>query len=269
MIADWLEFGFLRRALAAGLLVALAAGLLSPFVVLRRMAFAGHGLAHAAFGGAALFLLFGGSIVAGGSLFAILLAVLLAFWTRRGRVSEDSAIGIVVPGAMAIGVIALALRTTYTQDLFGFLFGNILSVLPGDLVYIACVAALVSGSMFFLARGFVSTTFHEEIARVEGLPVDRLRALFLVLVAGVVVASMKLVGIVLVSALLVAPGAIALLFARSFRAVRIASIAIGLGAVLVGMVLSILLDLPTGAAIALVLVLAYAIGRLLVLIRAG
>ncbi|MBD3160518.1 MAG: metal ABC transporter permease [Candidatus Eisenbacteria bacterium] len=269
MLAEWLEFAFLRRALAAGLLVALAAGLLSPFIVLRRMAFAGHGLAHAAFGGAALFLLLGGGVVAGGSLFALLLAVLLAFWTRRGRISEDSAIGIIVPGAMAIGVIALALRKTYTQDLFGFLFGNILSVLPGDLAYVGAVTAAVVVAMIAFSRGFVSTTFHEELARVEGWPVDRLRGLFLVLVAGVVVASMKIVGIVLVSALLVVPGATALLFARSFAGVRIASIAIGIGSVLVGMFLSVVIDLPSGAVIALVLVVAYAIGRILEAVLAG
>lgn len=263
MLHDWIELGFLRRALIGGCLVAVSCGVLSPYVVLRRMAFAGHGLAHAAFGGAAIALLLGSSLVLGGALFAILVAFLLAFWTRRGEVSEDSAIGILVTGSMALGVVCLALRRGYTQDVFSFLFGSILAVLPADLVFALVTSAVTLFCMVLFARPLVSATFHEDLAKVEGVPVTALRFLLFVLVAVNVVAAMKLVGAILVSALLVIPGSLAMLLARRFRAVQILSLCLGVAAVLAGMLLSYLLDLPSGAVIALVLFLAYGVTRMI------
>ena len=253
MLHDWLELTFLRRALAAGLLSAISCGLISPYIVLRRMAFAGHGLAHAAFGGAALALLLGLDLSLGGLLFAAALAIMLAIWTRKGELSEDSAIGIVVSAAMAIGVVCLSLRKAYTQDVMSFLFGNILAVRAGDL-WISGAVAL--GSIVLLIgfeRPLASATFHEELARVEGVRVDALRGLIFVLTAVIVIAAMKLVGAVLVSALLVVPGAMALLLARRMRIVQAISLGIGLLAVLIGLAVSYALDLPSGAVIALVL----------------
>jgi zinc transport system permease protein len=229
------------------------------------MAFAGHGLAHAAFGGAAIALLLGGSMALGGTLFAVALAIVLALWTRKGRVTEDSAIGILVAASMALGVIFLSYRTGYTQDIFSFLFGNILAVLPGDLLFSIVVAALTITTILALSRPLTAATFHEDLARVEGYPVDAVRILLFILVATNVVAAMKLVGVILVSALLVVPGLVLLLFAHRFRTVQIGSVLVGLVAVLLGMFLSYLLDLPTGAVIALVLCLGYLGARLVVL----
>jgi ABC-type Mn2+/Zn2+ transport system permease subunit len=261
MFQDWIELGFLRRALIGGCLVAISCGVLSPYVVLRRMAFAGHGLAHAAFGGAAIALLLGSSLVLGGALFAVLVALLLAFWTRRGEVSEDSAIGILVTGSMALGVVCLALRRGYTQDVFSFLFGSILAVLPDDLLFSAVVGLVTLICVVVFARPLVSATFHEDLARVEGVPADAIRVLLFVLVACNVVAAMKLVGAILVSALLVIPGALALLLGRRFHTVQVLSLVLGVVAVVLGMLLSYLLDLPSGAVIALVLFLGYGAAR--------
>ncbi|MDM7915426.1 MAG: metal ABC transporter permease [Candidatus Eisenbacteria bacterium] len=259
MLQDWFTLGFLRRALAAGSLVAASCALLSPYIVLRRMAFAGHGLAHAAFGGAALALLLGGNLSIGGALFACLLALVLAYWTRKGEVSEDSAIGILVTAAMALGVIFLSLRRTYTQDVFSFLFGNILAVLPADLIFAAAVSILTFAVVLGKARSLRSATFHEELARVEGVPVEAMRFLLLVLVALNVVAAMKVVGAILVTALLVVPGSWALLLGRRFGSTQAYALAIGIGSVPLGMFLSYLLDLPSGAVITLVLFVAYSL----------
>jgi zinc transport system permease protein len=261
MLSDWIELGFLRRALGAGLLTAAACGLLSPYVVLRRMAFAGHGLSHAAFGGAALALWLSMPLTLGGALFACMLAGVLAVWTRRRAIEEDSAIGILVAASMALGVVLLSLRKSYTQDVFGFLFGNILAVLPSDLWVSLAVTAVTTATLFALRGGLVASTFHEELARVEGVRVDALRLLLFLLVALNVVAAMKLVGAVLVSALLVIPGSMALLVARRFPGVQTASLVIGLGAVVGGLELSYRLDLPSGAVIALVLFGAYGVLR--------
>jgi zinc transport system permease protein len=261
MLHDWFALGFLRRALAAGLLTALSCGLLSPYIVLRRMAFAGHGLSHAAFGGATLALLLGLNLSLGGAIFAGLLAVVLALWTRKGEISEDSAIGMLVAASMALGVVCLSLRKRYTQDVFSFLFGNILAVLPGDLVFSLAAAVMTVACILLFSRSLVSATFHEELAKVEGIPVDAMRILLFVLTAVAVVAAMKIVGAILVSALLVMPGAIALLIARRFASVQISALLIGLAAVIAGMWLSYILNLPSGATIALLLFAAYGLVR--------
>ncbi len=263
MLQDWIEMGFLRRALAAGILTAVSCGLLSPYVVLRRMAFVGHGLSHAAFGGAALALLLGLNVSVGGAIFAGALAVILALWTRRGELSEDSAIGILLAASMALGVICLSLRKRYSQDVMSFLFGNILAVLPGDLAMSCGVAAVTISCVVLFARPMVSATFHEELARVEGVPVDAVRLLTFLLVSMNVVAAMKLAGAVLVSAFLVVPGAAALLLARRFRSVQAVALLIGVLAVLAGMFLSYLLDLPSGAVITIVLFAGYGALRFL------
>lgn len=261
MLHDWIALGFLRRALFAGLLTAISCGLLSPYVVLRRMAFAGHGLSHAAFGGAAVAILLGLPLSLGGAVFAGILAIFIAFWTRKGELSEDSAIGLLVAASMAVGVICLSLRKRYTQDIFSFLFGNILAVMPNDLIFSSLIAAVTVVCMLALSRPLMSTTFHEELAHVEGVHVETMRMLLFALIAMNVVAAMKLVGAILVSALLVVPGAFALLVSRRFVGVQITSLVVGISAVIGGMAVSYLLDLPTGAVIALLLFLAYGIAR--------
>lgn len=263
MLHDWIELGFLRRALAAGVLTAISCGLLSPYVVLRRMAFAGHGLSHAAFGGAAVAILLGLPLTLGGAIFAGILAVFIAFWTRKGELSEDSAIGLLVAASMAVGVICLSMRKRYTQDIFSFLFGNILAVLPNDLIFSAVIGAITVGCVLGLSRPLMSATFHEELAHVEGVPVERMRMLLFGLIAMNVVAAMKLVGAILVSALLVVPGALALLVSRRFAGVQAVSLAVGIAAVLIGMALSYVLDLPSGAVIALLLFVGYGVARTL------
>lgn len=261
MLQDFLDLGFLRRALAAGVLAALSCAILSPFVVLRRMAFAGHGLAHAAFGGAAIALLFEMEVMAGAIGLTVALAVVLAFWTRRGEMSEDSAIGILVGGAMALGIVCLSLRKQYTQDLGGYLFGNLLAVMPGDLGVSLAVTALTVASVLVFWKPLVASTFHEEIARVEGVRVEGARLLLFLLVALNVVSAMKLVGAVLVSTLLVVPGSFALLWGRSFAAVISIALASALAAVLLGMGISYGGDLPPGGIVALVLVVGFGIAR--------
>jgi zinc transport system permease protein len=261
MLQDFLELGFLRRALAAGVLAALSCAILSPFVVLRRMAFAGHGLSHAAFGGAAIALLLGIQVMAGAAAFTVALAILLAVWTRRGELSEDSAIGIVVGGAMALGIVCLSLRKRYTQDLSGYLFGNLLAVLPGDLGVSLAVTAVTVACVLFFWRPLVASTFHEEIARVEGVSVEAVRLLLFLLVAVNVVSAMKLVGAILVSTLLVVPGSVALLWGRSFPGVISIALASALAAVLLGMGISYGADLPSGGVIALVLVIGFGVAR--------
>jgi zinc transport system permease protein len=267
MLQDFLDLGFLQRALAAGVLAALSCAILSPFVVLRRMAFAGHGLSHAAFGGAAVALLLGIPVMAGAAALTLVIAIVLAAWTRRGELSEDSAIGILVGGAMALGIVCLSLRRQYTQDLGGYLFGNLLAVLPGDLWMSLAATVLTAACVFFFWRPLVASTFHEEIARVEGVRVEWVRLLLFVLVAWNVISAMKLVGAILVSTLLVVPGSIALLWGRGFASVIAIALASALASLLIGMGVSYRADLPPGGVVALVLVIGFAAARSIGVLR--
>ena len=246
-----IELGFLGRAALAALLVSLTLSLLSGFVVLKRLAFAGSGIAHAAFGGVALALLLGLPPAPVAVVFSLALAWLVSQLSRHGGLPEDSAIGIFFAASMAFGVIVLSFQHRYNVDLFSLLFGNLLAVSPSDLWMMAALAAVVA---FVVGRYFwelISVSFDEDLAAVGGLPVQRLNLVLLVLLALAVILSMKAVGLILVSALLVLPGATALELADSLRSFVGLSILFGLLASVIGLGASYALNLASGAAIVL------------------
>lgn len=254
------HFRFMQQALLAGVLVGAACSALSVYVVLRQMAFVGQGISHAAFGGVALGLyLFqsspsvaplGINIVTG--LFCVAVALLIAYTSKRRLVSADSAIGIFFSAAMAFGVVLVALRKKYTADIMSYLFGSILAVTPADVA----TALVLSGAVFLLLalfyKEFLYYVFDEHMAAASGVPVGLLHYLLLVMLALTVVVSVKVVGIVLVSAFLVIPGATARLLARSFNGMMAIAMALGVGASVGGLALSHYARLPSGATIVLV-----------------
>jgi ABC-type Mn2+/Zn2+ transport system permease subunit len=246
-----IELGFLERAALAALLVSLTLSLLSGFVVLKRLAFAGSGIAHAAFGGVALALLLGLPPAPVAVVFSLALAWLVQQLSRQGGLPEDSAIGIFFAASMAFGVIVLSFQRRYNVDLFSLLFGNLLAVSPADLWMMFALAVVVA---FVVGRYFwelISVAFDEDLAAVAGLPVQRLNLALMVLLALAVILSMKAVGLILVSALLVLPGATALELAGSLRAFVGLSILFGLLASALGLAASYALNLASGAAIVL------------------
>lgn len=246
-----LEHGFMIRALAAGLIVGTLCAALSVIIVLKRLSFAGVGVSHSAFGGLALGALFGVNLEAAAFAFSAAVALVTSWMIRRGGVSEDVSVGIIFATSMAIGVAALGLMEGYTIDLFSYLFGSILAVSPRDLWLAG--GALVIGLAAFLAlfNRLIAYCFDEEWARVSGVNVDRLEDALMILVAMTVVISIKLLGIVLVSALLVIPGATGYALARHYRGMMAISIASALAAVTAGLVISYYLDIASGAAIVL------------------
>lgn len=246
-----LSYGFMQRALVAGLLLAVTCAVLAVFVVLRRMAFIGVGISHAALGGVAMGLLVGLSPLTGATLFAVAVAWAIAWLSRRGRVSEDTAIGIFFPTAMALGVAVISLTPTYRQDLLGYLFGNILSVTPGDLRFLGILSSLSLALLAFFYKEFLFLGVDEEAARAAGLPVTRLRFLLLTILAVTIVSAIKLVGVVLVSAFLVVPAATGQAVARTIRGMLLVAIVSSVAAVLGGLWLSWRWNVPSGAAIVL------------------
>ncbi len=246
-----LALGLMRRALAAGILVSAICGALSPFVVLRRMSFVGHGVAHAAFGGVALGVLLGINPVLSGTVFSVGVALLIGVLGRRGRLSEDVSIGILFASAMAFGVVCLGLMKGYSVDLFGYLFGNLLAVAPSDLTMIGALALATGILLVLLHREFLFLTFDEEQAKAVGLPTTALQTVLLVFLALTVVISIKVVGAVLIAALLVIPGAGALQISTGYRAVFPISVALGIAAAVGGLVVSYIVDLAPGATVVL------------------
>lgn len=257
MMTEWLSPGFMQNALLGGVLVSLICGLLSVFIVLRRMAFVGAGISHSAFGGVALGFLLQVDPFWTGLLFSILVAFLIEGVQRRGKIEEDTAIGIFFAAAMALGVIFLHFSRTYNVDIFGVLFGNILAIGPTQLLQVAVVAVLVLSFLFFCFKELVFISFDEEMAWVSGTPVQTLRYLFLAVLALVIIVAIYLVGIVLVSALLVMPGAVARHLTQHIRRMLVVSTAVAVGSTLLGLELSYRIDLPSGATIVMILALSF------------
>lgn len=264
---EFLSYEFGQRAMLAGLIVGVGCAVLAFFVVLRRMAFVGVGISHAALGGVALGLLLGVDPLLAGLGFAVAVAWLIGAVGGRGRLSEETAIGIFFPTAMALGVALMAGTPDYRQDLLGYLFGNILLVRQHDLVF---AAVMVGGTLLITAFFFKELLFisvDEETARAAGLPAARLRYLLLTLIAITIVSAIKVVGIILVSAFLVIPAAAAQLVAPSMRAMLVLSVAFALVSVVGGLWIAWIADLPSGAAIVLLAAVLFSVamagGRLL------
>jgi zinc transport system permease protein len=257
MMIDLLTLGFLQRALLAGILVSLLCGVLSTFVVLRRMAFIGVGISHSAFGGVALGFLLGVEPLWTGIAFAVAVAVLIEWAQTRTTVAEDTAIGIFFAASMALGLVFLHLSRVYNVDVFGFLFGNILAIGSRQVWQILVVTLGVLAVILALFKELVFLSFDEEMAWVSGVPVKALRYLFLIIMALVVIVTIYLVGIILVSALLVIPGAIAQNLSHQLRTMVWVSTGVAVGAAVGGLVLSYGVDFPSGATIVLVLAVVY------------
>ena len=245
-----LQLPFLQRALVAGVLVGALASYYGVFVVQRRLSFLGIGLSHAAFGGVALGLLLGTNPLWVALPFTVAVALGIDAVTQRGAVSGDTAIGVFFSVAIALGVVFLALKDTYTTDAFAYLFGSILAVRPVDLWVIGGIAVVTLATVPLWGR-WAYATFDRDLARADGVPVRRDDAMFSVLLAVTIVAAVKIVGIVLVAAFLVIPAAAARLVTGTFRTMTLVSVAVGVATAVGGLAGSYALDIPSGATIVL------------------
>ncbi len=244
------EFAFMQRALVAAVGIGALCGALGFFVVLRRLAFVGVGISHAALGGVALAFMAGVAAWVGGLVFALVAALMIAWFGRRG-IEPDTGIGILFAASMALGVALFALQPGSAPDLFAALFGNVLAVSSAELWVLAAAGASVAALLAWLFRPFLLVAFDAELAEAYGHPVLLLDAVLLMVIAAVVVLGVRLVGVILIGALLVIPAATAALWARHYRAQLALSAAFGAGAGALGLVIAYFADVPAGAAIAL------------------
>jgi zinc transport system permease protein len=235
---DFLQYDFMRNALAAGLAASVLCGVIGIYVILNKIVFISDGIAHAAFGGIGLGYFLGYDPLAFG-------------------------IGSAVITALGIGIMLLTLSQGYARDLYGYLFGNILAVTRSDVLLISALTLIILALVFLLYKEFLLLSFDPIYAQAIGLPVQSLRLLLLVMVAFSVVILIKIVGIIMVIALLTIPGAISRRHMSGLPAIMAGSILLGAVFVTIGLLISYELDVPSGATIILTAALAFFLSTVL------
>ncbi|SFR63189.1 zinc transport system permease protein [Marinobacter daqiaonensis] len=264
-ILDPILDDFFWRALLGGLGVALVAGPLGCFVVWRRMAYFGDTLAHSALLGIALGFLFQINLSLSVTITCALLAIALVYLSRSRALATDTLLGILAHSALAIGLVALSFMPDLRVDLTGYLFGDLLAMTRQDLGLILGGGAVVLALLFWLWPGLLMATIHEELARVEGFPVARLQLALMLIFSLVIAVAMKMVGVLLITALLIIPAATARRLASSPEKMVLMAIGFGMIAVSGGLTLSWNVDTPAGPSIVVsaftVFVLVYALVR--------
>lgn len=258
-MSELLSLSFMQNALAAAVMVSIVCAVISFFVVLKRLSFIGAGISHSAFGGVSLGVLLKVNPTLAAVAFAVAAALAIGQISRRSEIHEDTAIGILFAAAMALGILLLSLSKSYTADLFGFLFGNILAVTRLDILIIALLSACVLFLVKLFFKELLFLSFDEEMAQVSGLPVAFLQLLLLGLMAVTIVVSIKIVGIILVSALLVIPGATGYRLTFNYRRMLLISVSVAVASSLMGLGASYYLDIPSGATIVLTATLIFLI----------
>ncbi len=243
------QLNFFRNAFMMGILLGILFGFLSFFVVMRKMSFLGAGIAHTAFGGVALGVLLGVDPFFTSLAFCVISAILIGKLARLGRISYDMGIGIFFAFSMALGAIFLSLKKGYSFDLMSYLFGNILGVTLVDNAVALVTLLFFAAFIFLFMNRILFMTIDEEVASVSGVRTEILDTCLLVFLAGIIVISIKIVGIILVSALVVLPAGFGLLVSKDYRRVILAGILFAVFVMTGGLFLSYYLDLPTGATI--------------------
>lgn len=260
-MVDWLldpfQFEFMQRALLAGALAAVTCAVVGTWVVLRGLAFMGDALAHGVLPGIALAFLWGFDITLGALVSAAIMVAGINLVNRRARLSEDTGIGLLFVGMLALGVIIISRARTFTTDLTGFLFGNVLGVTAGDVRLQAGAAALAVGACVVLYRPFLALAFNDDKAALLGLRPRLANIVLLGLVAVAVVSSFRSVGTLLVFGLLIAPPATASLLVRRVPTMMVTASAIGVASVTGGLILSYHYDTAAGATMAGLAVLVF------------
>ena len=255
---------FLIRALLAGCAVAVVAGPLGAFVVWRRMAYFGATLSHAALLGIALGLLLGMQPMLGVLAVCIVVALLMGLrrWRRGTEIlSEDTLLGILAHGTLALGLVAVAFLDDVRFDLNGYLFGDILAVSSLDLYWLFGGGFFVAVTLIAIWRPLLSATVHEELAMVEGVPVHALRLVYMLVLAAVVALSMKVVGILLVTSLLIIPAAVARPLSTTPEQMGVLAALTGCLAVAGGLWGSATYDTPSGPSIVVAALILFVLAR--------
>jgi len=251
-LTEALQFEFMQHALLAGVLVSFVAGIIGSLVVVNRMVFLAGGIAHTSYGGIGLAVYFGLPIFLGASLFAVLAAILISILTLKKRHRIDTFIGLIWAVGMAIGVIFVDLTPGYNVDLMSYLFGSILAVSTEDLYFMGILLIVVIFVVIFWHRDILAVSYDSEYARLRGVNVGFFYTLILILSALTVVVSIKVVGLILVIAMLTIPVYIAEKLSHTLLSMMFISGTIATLFTIIGLSISYLYDISSGASIIMV-----------------
>jgi zinc transport system permease protein len=252
MVFEVLEFEFIQRALIAGVAVAITSSVIGLFLVLRRNSLFGDALSHAAFGGIAVGLAANIYPLWTGLTLSILGALGITKLRQYAKIPADASVAILLSSGLALGLLLISLSGGFTLDLFSFLFGSILLVSVEDTLAILAMTGIILSTIILLYRQLMYITFDEEQARVSGLPISKLNYLFIVLASVAVIVSMRLVGILLVSSLIVIPNVTALLFGKGFKKTALISVSVSIFSVVAGIAISYAANLAPAGTIVLI-----------------
>lgn len=254
MVLEILSYGFMQKALLTGVAVAAACSFMGIFLVLRRYSLFGDGIAHVAFGGISIGLFLG--VFPLWSAFAVSILGGLGLQKLRSstKISGDSAVAVVLVSGLAVGVILASASGGFSVDLFSFLFGSILLVSTTDAILIVAISVGIVATLLAFRNPFLHISFNEEHARISSINVTLLNYLFVVLAAVTVVTSMRLVGILLISALIVIPNITAMLFGVGFKKTVGISVSMSVFSAVLGILLSYYLNIAPSGTIVMITV---------------
>lgn len=259
LLNDILQYAYLRNALTACILSGILCGIAGTYVVCRRMVFLSGGITHASFGGLGIAFYLGANPIAGALIFAVASSLGIEWATQNGRIREDSATGIIWGFGMAVGALFMSLRPGYTSgDLSSYMFGSIVAVTSADVASLAGLTLLVVVGTILWLRPVMFVAFDRNYARSQGIHTKAVSYAMSVLLAVIIVLSIRIMGIVLLISLLTMPVVTANCFYKSYTAITVCSAAIAATASLAGVVTSYFWDVPSGAAIIFILTLTLA-----------
>lgn len=251
-LIEFLSYGFIQRALIAGIITAIVSAALGVFVLLRRMSFFSDAIAHASLLGVALGLLLNINMTVGAIAVSILIGISIASMAKDRTLASDTIIGVVFSSSVALAVFIISLMDSVSVDLTSLLFGDILAVSKVDIWFTVVVAVLTIIFIRVFSKSMLKMIFNRDLAGVESKTVEMMDYLFLALLAVVIAVSLKIVGAILISALIIIPAATAQNISRNIRQMFVISIIVGIVSVILGMFFSFIFDSPSGSTIVLV-----------------
>lgn len=263
IINDIFKYQFLTNAVIAALLVSIVAGIIGTYITSRRLVFLSGGITHASFGGIGIAYYFGISPVIGAIVFSVLSAFGIEALSHRKNMREDSAIGILWAFGMAVGIIFIFLTPGYAPNLLGFLFGSILTVTNSDLLSLLALDITVIAFFILLYRPILYIAFDQDFARTQKIPVTLLNYVLITFIAVSIVLSIRVVGIILLISLFTIPPATANIFSKNFGRIIIWSILLSFLGCFLGLLFSYGMNIPSGAAIVVVLVVMFGVVKLI------
>ena len=259
---EFLAYGFMHRAFAAGAITALICPAIGVFLVPRRLSLIADTLAHVALAGVALGLLAGVSPVLGALLVTLVGAVGMERLRARGALSGDAALAVFLSGGFAVAVVLISLARGFNADLFAILFGSILTVSPADVWLIVALGAVVGATIGTFYRQLLAITLNEDLARTSGVPVTALNLVLTVLTALTTVVAMRMVGVLLVSAMIVIPTLTGFALGRNFKKATAIAIVMALLSTTAGLIAAYYLRLAAGGAVVLTALVIFALASL-------